>query len=154
MFESARSPPAQREANVCAPPARIEGIIRLPPVLGLRTRSWLAALYSDQHLSAREISRVAAASRSGVLKALDRFAIPPHVDGHERIGHLPFGLDYLDHKLVTNDAEQATVRMMQEQRADGLTLREIAGKLNSMLMPTKQGGVWQANTVRVILARA
>jgi hypothetical protein len=36
----------------------------------------------------------------------------------------------------------------------GSALREIAGKLNTMLMPTKQGGTWQSNTVRVILARA
>jgi hypothetical protein len=43
---------------------------------------------------------------------------------------------------------------MQEQRTGGLSLREIAGKLSSMLTPTKQGGVWQANTVRRILARS
>ena len=105
-------------------------------------------------MSAREISRVAAASRSGVLNALDRFGIPPHINGHLRIGPLPFGFDYQGHQLVTNSTEQAAIRMMREQRTNGLSLREIASKLNSMLMPTKQGGVWQANTVRVILARA
>jgi DNA invertase Pin-like site-specific DNA recombinase len=86
------------------------------------------------------------------LKALDRFSIPPHVN--ERTGHLPFGFDYQNHQLVTNSVERAAIRMMQEQRTSGLSLREIASKLNSMLMPTKQGGVWQANTVRRILARA
>ncbi len=55
---------------------------------------------------------------------------------------------------MTNSIEQAAIRMMREQRTNGLSLREIASKLNSMLMPTKQGGVWQANTVKVILARA
>jgi hypothetical protein len=35
-----------------------------------------------------------------------------------------------------------------------LSLREIAGKLDLQLVPTKQSGLWQANTVRVILARA
>jgi hypothetical protein len=85
---------------------------------------------------------------------LDRFGIPPHVDGHQRVGPLPFGFDYQDHRLVANSAEQAAICMVREQRTSGLTLREIAGKLNSMLMPTKQGGVWQANTVRKILARA
>jgi hypothetical protein len=70
------APPAQPKANSAGPaPALIEGNIPLPSPLGLRSRSWLAALYSDQHLSAREISRVAAASRSGVLNALDRFGI-------------------------------------------------------------------------------
>jgi hypothetical protein len=102
----------------------------------------------------REISRIAAASRSGVLKALDRFEIPRNGDTHLRIGPLRFGFDHQDHKLVGNSTEQTVLRMMQEQRADGLTFREIAGKLNLVLTPTKQGGVWQANTVRKILARA
>jgi hypothetical protein len=46
------------------------------------------------------------------------------------------------------------MRMMRERRTNGRSLREIAGGLNSMLVPTKHGGVWQANTVRRILERA
>ena len=44
--------------------------------------------------------------------------------------------------------------MMRQNREGGLTLREIAGKLNQKLIPTKQNGIWQANTVRGILAHA
>jgi hypothetical protein len=55
---------------------------------------------------------------------------------------------------VKNGAEQAAIRMMRQYQAGGLSLREIAGNLNQMLNPTKQNGVWQANTVREILARA
>jgi hypothetical protein len=43
---------------------------------------------------------------------------------------------------------------MRRYRAGGLSLREIAGNLNEMFVPTKHNGVWQANTVRQILARA
>lgn len=99
-------------------------------------------------------SRLSGVSHSGVFHALDWFAIPPHVNGHQRTGPLPFGLDYQDHKLVMNGAEQAATRMMQERRISRLSLPEMAGKLNAMLMPTKQGDVWQANTVEVILALA
>jgi predicted DNA-binding protein YlxM (UPF0122 family) len=120
----------------------------------LRSRSSLEGLYSGQHLSAREIARLTEASRSGVLKALDRFGIPVNGNGHKRTGHLPFGFDYLNHQLVKNGTEQAAIRMMRQYKAGGLSLREIAGNLNLKLIPTKQNGIWQANTVREILARA
>jgi hypothetical protein len=89
-----------------------------------------------------------------VLEALDRFGIPQNGNGHKRVGHLPFGFDYLNHQLVKNSAEQATIRMMRQYRAGGLSLREIAGSLNQRLVPTKNNGIWQTNTVRGILARA
>jgi type II secretory pathway predicted ATPase ExeA len=98
-------------------------------------------------------TRLVGASRSGVLKALDRFGVP-RSDGDKRIGPVPFGFDYLNHRLVKNAAEQGAIRMMLRHRANGLSLREIAGTLNQRLVPTKQNGIWQANTVRGILARA
>ena len=124
--------------------------------LGLapRSKGALEALYTREHLSAREVSRIAGASRSGVLKALDRFSIPRSEDTRRRIGPLCFGFDYLNHQLVKNGAEQAAIRMMRQYRVDRLSLRKIAGNLNEKLIPTKQNGIWQANTVRGILARA
>jgi predicted DNA-binding protein YlxM (UPF0122 family) len=135
-------------------PALIEDTIPLPSLLLLRSRSYLDGLYSKQHLSVREIARLTEESRSVVLEALDRFGIPRNGNGHKRTGHVPFGFDYLNHRLVKNSAEQAVIRMMRQHRADGLSLREIAGNLNQRLVPTKQNGVWQASTVREILARA
>jgi site-specific DNA recombinase len=67
---------------------------------------------------------------------------------------LPFGFDYLNHQLVMNKAEQEVIRMIRQYRVGGLSLREIAGRLNQRLIPTKNSGIWQANTVRNILARA
>jgi predicted DNA-binding protein YlxM (UPF0122 family) len=154
-FDSVPSPPAQPEANARGTiPALIEGIIPLPSLLSLRSKGALEGLYTRKHLSAREISRLVGSSRSAVLDALDRFDIPQNRNGHKRIGPLPFGLDYLNHQLVKNGAEQDAIRMMRQYRAGGLSLREIAGNLNLKLIPTKQNGVWQANTVRGILARA
>lgn len=147
VFDLTFAPPGQPKANGTGVlPALIEGTILLPALVGLRSRSWLATLYWDRGLSAREISRVAGASRSGVLKALDRFTIPPHIDGHQRTGPLPFGFDYQDHKLVGNSAEQGAIRMMREHRVSGLSLREC------WCRPSK--AAWQANTVRGILVRA
>ena len=58
-----------------------------------------------------------------------------------------FGFDYLNHQLVKNSAEQATIRMMRQYRAAGLSLRDIAGNLNQMFIRTKKDEIWQANNV-------
>ena len=120
----------------------------------LRNKGVLETLYRKEHLSAREIERLLGVSHAGVLEALDRFAIPRNGNGRKRTGQLPFGFDYLNYQLVRNSAEQAAIRTMRRYRAGGLSLREIAGNLNEMFVPTKHNGVWQANTVRQILARA
>jgi hypothetical protein len=46
------------------------------------------------------------------------------------------------------------IRLMGQARAGGLSLRQIAGRLNERMVPSKSGGIWQANTVRLVLARA
>ena len=93
-------------------------------------------------------------SRSTALAALGRCGIPK--DGRNRThpGQLPFGYDYCDYRLVKNSAEQALIRLMSQARAGGLSLRQIAGQLNERLVPSKDGGTWQANIVRLFLARA
>ena len=123
-------------------------------MLRLRSKAVLERLYTREHISAREISRLAGASRSGVLKALARFGVPREKGHSVRTGHVPFGFEYINHQLVKNEAEQAAIRMMREQRTGRLSLRAIAEVLNRAFIPTKQNGVWQANTVRGILARA
>jgi site-specific DNA recombinase len=149
------APPDQPKANRRdETPALVEGVIPLPPVIGLRSRGVLETLYRKEHLSAREIEQLLGVSHAGVLGALNRFAIPRNGNGRKRTGQLPFGFDYLNYQLVENATEQAAIRKMQRYRAGGLSLREIAGNLNQMLVPTKHNGVWQANTVRGILARA
>jgi hypothetical protein len=149
------APPNQPKANARrAMPALIEDIIPLPPVLSLRSKGVLEALYTRDQLSARTVSRIAGASRSGVLKALDRFGIPRNDGGRKRTGPMAFGFDDINHQLMNNGTEQAVISLMRQYRAGGLSLREIAGNLNQKLIPTKQNGIWQANTVRKILARA
>ena len=149
------APPDQPGANTQPPiPTLIEDVVPIPPVLSLRSRAVLERLYAREQFSAREISRLAGASRSGVLKALDRFGIPREKDRPARTGHLPFGFEYINHQLVNNDAEQAAIRMMQKRRAAGLSLRQIISTLNQSFIPTKQRGIWQANTVRKILVHA
>ncbi len=63
-------------------------------------------------------------------------------------GQLPFGYAYLHYRLVKNQTEQGVIRLMDQARAEGLSLQQIAGQLNQRLVPL------QAKTVRLILARA
>ena len=89
-----------------------------------------------------------------VLAALSRCGIPKNCHNRTHPGQLPFGYDYEDYRLVKNQAEQDVIRLMQQRRAGGLSLRQIAGQLNQRLVLSKDGGTWQANTVCLILARA
>jgi predicted DNA-binding protein YlxM (UPF0122 family) len=155
LFDSFFAPRTKQKANRRpALPALIESTIPLPGLTLLRSKSYLEKLYVGRHLSARQIARLTDVSRSVVLEALDRVGIPQNGNGRKHPGQLPFGLDYTDFRLVKNKAEQDVIRMIRQYRVGDLSLREIAGKLNQGLIPTKNYGVWQANTVRRILARA
>ena len=89
-----------------------------------------------------------------VFAALRRCSIPNNGRNRTHPGQLPFGYDYQNYRLVKNQAEQNVIRLMGRAWAEGLSLRQIAGQLNERLVPSKDGGTWQANTVRLILARA
>ena len=116
--------------------------------------TYLAQLYAGRHLSARQIARLTEVSRSTALAALRRCGIPKNDHDRTHPGQLPFGYDYQNYRLVRSQAEQNVIRLMREGRAAGLSLRQIAGQLVERMVPSKDGGAWQANTVRMILARA
>jgi hypothetical protein len=43
--------------------------------------------------------------------------------------------------------------MIKQLKSNGFSLRGIARELNKRLIPTKNNGVWQANTIRKILIK-
>ena len=140
QFDSVSAPRGKQEANGRL--ALIEDAISLPSLLRLRSRSHHEGLYFGQHLSVRKIAWLADVSRFVVLESLDRFGIPQNGNSHKRTGHLPFGFDYLNYKVVKNKAEQDVIWMIRQYRVNGLSLREIAGQLNQRLIHTKNNGVW------------
>ena len=149
------SPRVEQNANQKPDlPSLIEGSIPLLGLTLLRNKSYLAQLYDGRHLSARQIARLTKTNRSVVLAALSRCSVAKSGRNRTHPGQLPFGYDYLHYRLVENQAEQGVIRLMGQARAAGLSLRQIAGQLNERLVPSKDGGTWQANTVRLILARA
>ena len=142
---------SKQQANKQA--ALIEDTIPLPPLLRLRSKTYLEQLYSGKHLSVREIASLTDLSHSVALEATKRCDIPQNGNGHEHPGQIPFGYEYTDYRLVKNKTEQEVIRMIRQFRASGLSLWKIAGELNRRLVPTKNNGIWQVNTVRKILTR-
>jgi DNA invertase Pin-like site-specific DNA recombinase len=72
----------------------------------------------------------------------------------ERIsGHAPFGWDFgPDGLLVANAREQMVIARMRRLRAEGLSYRGIATRLDDGIQP-KRGRRWIHTTVKGILAR-
>lgn len=67
----------------------------------------------------------------------------------ERIGKIPFGYDVAADgvKLVPNAAEQTTIKLIRQLRADGYTFQELADKLNRDKVRTKTGAPWGVKVV-------
>ena len=75
----------------------------------------------------------------------------------ERVGTIPYGFDLSSDgvTLTENAVEQATIKVIQELRSRGVSLRDIASELTSNNHPTKKGtGKWSHMTVKSILERA
>lgn len=66
----------------------------------------------------------------------------------------PFGKDRVEDDLIENTEEQAVITRIKELRAEGLSLRKIADRLNEEGVPTKQGKSWYASTLKYILENA
>ncbi len=74
----------------------------------------------------------------------------------QRVGQIPFGFDLADDgiALVENPAEQTTIRDIRAMRANGRTLKQIAGELTERGVRTKSGGDrWSHQTVHRIVKR-
>ena len=115
----------------------------------------LTRLYCGAGLSVREIARKAGVSHSTVLAHLRRHGIRIRKEDlpHKRKGQVPFGWEYFNYGLVKNPDEQQIIRMMRQYASVGKSFRSIARELNAKLIPTKNSGIWQANTVKKILER-
>jgi DNA invertase Pin-like site-specific DNA recombinase len=72
----------------------------------------------------------------------------------ERVGKVRYGFDLgSDGKTLTpNETEQAAIRLMQQMRNDGYTLRQIAAELTLRGIATKEGlTAWTHSAVAYIL---
>ena len=68
-------------------------------------------------------------------------------------GSVPFGFTLSNGQLIDNETEQKTIGLLSRLKSAGHSLREIAAELKAQNIPTKNNGIWQANTVRKILLK-
>ena len=132
--------------------ALIEDRIPLPGSFLLADPARVASLHAEGGLSARQIAARLGVSHSSVLQALAKLGVVcerPR-NGHALKGQVPFGWDFGDGRLVKNSGEQQVIRQLH---AGGESLNAIARELNRRLVPSKNAGLWQANTVGKILTR-
>ena len=129
--------------------------VPLPTKLLLRSKSYLSNLYTGKNLPIREIARQLNVSHSTVIECLRRLGI--HDKGARNSirtqGQIPFGYNYRNGRLEKNQEEQEVIRIIKQLRSSRLSLRGIARELNKRLVPTKNNGIWHANTVSKILLR-
>lgn len=77
-----------------------------------------------------------------------------------RLGHAPYGYELSDQRdergrriLIPLESEQAVLRKVQAMRADGLSLRQIARRLNQEGVLARRGGTWRAQRISIVLQR-
>jgi DNA invertase Pin-like site-specific DNA recombinase len=82
-------------------------------------------------------------------------ALSTKIKRGERVGSVRYGYDLgADGKsLVPNAREQEAIGLMLQWRNGGMTLRGIAAELNSIGVPTKEGGEWAFGSIARILRR-
>ncbi len=72
----------------------------------------------------------------------------------ENVGSPPLGFLAEDKKLSEIEKELEVVECIKSLKRKGLSLRQIANRLNEKGIPTKRAGKWYAGTVRYILLNA
>jgi DNA invertase Pin-like site-specific DNA recombinase len=92
-----------------------------------------------------------------LIGARTKAALKAKIERKQRCGGVRFGFDLAADgvSLIENETEQAVLKLIRDEQANGLSPRAIAQKLNELGTPTKSGKPnWGHSTVRQILARA
>jgi DNA invertase Pin-like site-specific DNA recombinase len=102
-----------------------------------------------------QMASVFAELERAMIRERTRNALSVKRSRGERIsGHAPFGWDFgSDGRLVENASEQPIIARMREPRAEGMSYRGIATRLDRERIPPKRGRRWMHTTVNSILVR-
>jgi len=84
--------------------------------------------------------------KEGILRAAEPVGDPIK-------GQIPYGYKVENRRLIKDKGEQQIIRKIQRWKTENISLREIAKRLNQEKNPGKNGGRWQANTVKKIFDR-
>lgn len=65
--------------------------------------------------------------------------------------HIPYGFRDEGGRLIEDEQEQANIKSILILKESGMTLQEIADRLNKNGIPAKKGGKWHPQTVKNVL---
>ena len=103
----------------------------------------------------RTILDAAAAYERELIRARTKAALRAKKERGERVGRVPFGWsDPGDGRLVPHEAEQEALRLVEQLRGQGLTLRAIVAALEERGVRGRSGRPLQLTQVARIAARA
>lgn len=97
--------------------------------------------YEQKGLSLRQISDKTFHSKSTItlnLKQQNVILCSPR-NAHGNPSQLRFGFRKTEQEVIPHRGEQHVAGMIQDFRSEGLTLREIAKRLTSLRIPSKNG---------------
>jgi site-specific DNA recombinase len=72
----------------------------------------------------------------------------------DHVGSPAYGYEMVEKKLVKVAIEHEAITLIEQLKADGLTLQQIADHLNAQNIATKRGGKWYPTTVKNVLCKA
>jgi DNA invertase Pin-like site-specific DNA recombinase len=90
-----------------------------------------------------------------IIKSRTKAALAVKRSRGERVGQVPYGYDLGADgiHLVENQTEQRVIRLVLDLRADGLSLRAVAARLNADGVPAR-GKSWHPTTIARMVKRA
>ena len=91
-----------------------------------------------------------------IIGARTKAALQSKKTRGERVGHIPFGFRLAADgvHLIEDPAEQETIRKVEELRASGMSLRQIAAHLNENGITKREGTPWNHVNLHGICKRA
>ena len=91
-----------------------------------------------------------------IIGARTKAALQSKKTRGERVGHIPFGFRLAADgvHLIEDPAEQETIRKVEELRAGGMSLRQIAAHLNENGITKREGTPWNHVNLHGICKRA
>jgi len=116
----------------------------------------------EEGIDTRTVSGRFCAQLVGYFSAWDSNSIPDRTrewialkrQKGEPIGHAPYGYTYQNKQLVVSEQEHDVMRMIRDLRGQQLSYEKIARYLNARNIPSKRGGGWYPETVKVVYGRA
>ncbi len=112
--------------------------------------------YEEKGLSLGQISKETFHSKSTIQSSLKRQGVKLRSPSqhHGNPSQLSFGYRKSGDGVVVHHGEQKIIQIISDYRAEGLTLRAVAKRLNTLRLPTKNGSyAWHPQMVKRILDR-